>query len=77
MKAQEILKRIEERKGRKLDLSKHSDKASLFMTINREFEELNGRLSMINQLLNSKNICIYRTDEQKTIYLSGRDKGLS
>ena len=73
MKAQEILARIEEKKGRKLDLTDSRDKFRLFDTINREFQKLEGKLSMIDTILNT-NYRLYDPSEKKTIALSDRDK---
>lgn len=51
MRAKEILKRIEDHKGRKLDLNNHRDKFYLFSAIEREILKKDTIISNVKNVL--------------------------
>lgn len=72
MKAQDILERLEDHKGRKLDLSNRGDKKRLFMAINRELEKRGKIISNISNCLKGQQT--YDQTQYKTILDSNRRK---
>jgi len=71
MKADEILKRIEDHTGHKLDLSNRRDLFRYQMSINREFEKLESKLQNIQNVMNG-----HQTYDQSTykVILDSRKK---
>lgn len=52
--AETILKRIEDHKGRKLDLTNHRDLFRFQQAINSEFDKLQNQLNNIHNVLNGE-----------------------
>lgn len=63
----DILKRIEDHKGRKLDLSKHRDFAYLVMSLDREFAKRDSIISNVQNVLNGQKT--YDQTQYKTILI--------
>ena len=72
MKLFDYIKRIEDHKGRKLDLNKRQDLFRLANIVEQEINKREGKLNKIQQVLNGYST--YDPKEQKPIYLSDRDK---
>ena len=68
----EYIKRLEEHKGRKLDLTKHRDLFRLASIVEREIENREAKLSRIENVLGGHKT--YDPKNLKTIRLSDRDK---
>ena len=72
MKLFDYIKRIEEHKGRKLDLSKRRDLFRLAGIVERELEKRDVKLSMIEDVLGGYKT--YNPKEMKPIHLSDKEK---
>ena len=68
----EVIKRIEEHKGRKLDLTDRRDFFRLSTVLEREIRKRNAVISGIQDVLNGDKT--YDPKEQKAINLSDRER---
>lgn len=72
MKLLDYIKRLEEHKGRKLDLNNRRDLVRLSCIVEREIEKRDAKLSMIEDVLGGYKT--YNPKEMKPIHLSDRDR---
>jgi hypothetical protein len=68
----EYIKRLEEHKGRKLELNNRRDLMMLASIVEREVSERDAKISSIENVLGGHKT--YDPKELKTIHLSDRDK---
>lgn len=68
----EYIKRLEDNKGRKLDLNNRRDLVRLSAIVEREINSREAKLSMIESVLGGHKT--YDPKQLKTIHLSDRDK---
>lgn len=68
----DYIKRLEESKGRKIDLNNRRDLVRLSAIVDREIQKRDAKLSMINDVLGGHKT--YDPKHLKTIHLSERDR---